>query len=75
MGKTKGATAQPRRTLAERNGPLLTLQEVADALAVNERMVRRLVYRYELPVTHVGKLIRVHQEDLDNYIAQQREGS
>ena len=75
MGKTKGATAQPRRSREERNGRLLTLQDVADELAVNERMVRRLVYRYELPVTHVGKLIRVHQEDLDNYIAQQREGS
>lgn len=68
----KGSTAQPKRTREERNGVLLTLQEVADELAVNERMVWRLIHNHSLQATHVGKLVRVHREDLDAYIADQR---
>ena len=72
MKGNKGSTAQPKRTREERNGVLLTLQEVADELAVNERMVWRLIHNHGLRVTHVGKLVRVHREDLDQYIADQR---
>ena len=67
-----GASTKPKRAYADRNGSLMTDDEVADELAVTSRMVRRLIERGELRGMKVGKLVRVHREDLVAYIAQQR---
>ncbi len=67
-----GASAKPKRSYAERKGSLMTDEEVADELAVTARMVRRLIGRGELRGTKIGKLVRVHHDDLDVYIARQR---
>lgn len=66
------ASAKPKRTLAERGGRLMTPEEVADELACTERQVWRLIGNGELRRTRVGKLVRVHRDDLDAYIARQR---
>lgn len=67
-----GASTQPKRSFAERKGSMMTDEEVADELAVTARMVRRLIARRELHGTKIGKLVRIHREDLDAYIARQR---
>ena len=53
---------------------LLTLREVADALQVSEKTVRRLVSRGDLVGFKVGDRgqVRVKAEDLDAYLEAQR---
>lgn len=53
---------------------LLTLQEVADALQVSGKTVRRLVKRGDLAGFKVGDRgqVRVKQEDLEAYLETQR---
>ena len=67
-----GASTKPKRPYAQRNGQLMTPEEVADELACTERQVRRLIGNGDLASTKVGKLVRVHVADLNDYIAQQR---
>jgi excisionase family DNA binding protein len=47
---------------------LLTLPDVAKVLGVCTRSVRRLIERGEIPVHRVGRLIRITETDLHNYI-------
>jgi excisionase family DNA binding protein len=69
----KGASSTaPKKPRSERAGQLLTKEEVADELAITVRMVERLVALGELPHVKVGSLIRVHRDDLNDYIARQR---
>jgi excisionase family DNA binding protein len=42
-------------------------------MACSERQVRRLMYRGDLPFTHVGGLSRLLIEDLDAYLDANRE--
>lgn len=53
---------------------LLTLREVADALQVSERTIRRLVSRGDLTGFKVGDRgqVRVRNEDLEAYLERQR---
>jgi excisionase family DNA binding protein len=53
---------------------LMTLRDVAVALRVSEKTVRRLVKRGDLPGFKVGGrgLVRIKQEDLDVYLEGQR---
>lgn len=53
---------------------LLTLREVADALQVSEKTVRRLVGRGDLVGFKVGDRgqVRVKEEDLEAYLEAQR---
>lgn len=51
--------------------PLLDYAATAEYLAVNERMVRRLVENRRLPYVKVGKHVRFRQSDLDAFIAAQ----
>ncbi len=53
---------------------LLTLREVADALQVSEKTIRRLVIRGDLVGFKVGDRgqVRVKSEDLEAYLERQR---
>lgn len=44
--------------------PLLTTQQAADLLAVNERMIRRLVESRRIPFVKVGRHVRFRETDL-----------
>jgi excisionase family DNA binding protein len=69
----KGAsTSAPKKPRAERNGQLLTKEEVGDELAITVRMVERLIATGELPHVKVGSLVRVHRDDLNAYVQRQR---
>jgi excisionase family DNA binding protein len=47
---------------------LFTAEEVADAIAVSEAMVRQLTSNGELPCRRIGRLIRYAQSDIDYFI-------
>lgn len=53
---------------------LLTLQEVAEALKVSSKTVRRLIKRGELPGYRLGERgqLRVDERELELYVESQR---
>jgi excisionase family DNA binding protein len=54
-------------------GRLLTISEVADVLGVKTRMVRRLLENGRLPKTKIGRLNRIHPDDLVQFLSKARE--
>jgi excisionase family DNA binding protein len=52
---------------------LLTLPEVAEALRVSEKTVRRLVARRVIPCVRIGGLLRFDHRDLAQWISARRE--
>ena len=55
--------AQPR---------FLTLQQVADILAVSDKTVRRLIDRGDLPRHKVGRQVRISERDFRDFVALKR---
>ena len=51
--------------------PYLTIQETADYLRLSTRQIRRLIAQGQLKPTRFGRSVRVHQRDLDHYVAGQ----
>jgi excisionase family DNA binding protein len=53
---------------------LLTIPEVADAMKVSEKTVRRLIKRGDLPAFKVGDRgqLRVEEAELERYVESQR---
>jgi excisionase family DNA binding protein len=51
---------------------LLNIGEVADVLSVSIKTVRHRIEAGELPVIRDGRVIRVHPNDLDRYVASRR---
>ena len=50
----------------------LTVGEVAAFLRVSNMTVYRLINSGELPAVRVGRSFRLREEDLGNYVAEQR---
>lgn len=51
---------------------LMRLDEVAEVLGVSMKTIRRRIEAGELPVIRDGRLVRVHPNDLDRYVAARR---
>lgn len=51
---------------------LLNINEVAVFLGVSIKTVRRRIEAGELPVIRDGRVIRIHPNDLDRYVASRR---
>ena len=64
IAATETARAMPRS--------LFTAEEVAEAIAVSEAMVRQLTANGELPCRRIGRLVRYAQSDLDYFIDHRR---
>ena len=54
--------------------PLLTIQEVADRLRVNEKTVRRWIDTQELPAFKLGRQWRISEQDLRRFLQMRRHG-
>jgi excisionase family DNA binding protein len=52
--------------------PLLDIAAIATRLGVSTKMVRRLIEREELAVHCIGRLLRVSETDIHNYVSRQR---
>jgi excisionase family DNA binding protein len=61
-------SATKKLTLEIPRGRLLELSEVADILNVKPRMVRRLLESGRLRKRKVGRLNRIHPDDLADFI-------
>jgi excisionase family DNA binding protein len=48
---------------------LLTVQDVAERLAVSPRTVKRVLASGELPVVRLGRAVRIREEDLRKFLA------
>jgi len=62
----------PLLPFSERGGKLMTKDEGANYLGVTRRMVQHLLDDGRLRKTKIGKVIRIHVDDLDALIEQQR---
>lgn len=51
---------------------LLSLQDACAVLGVSIKTLRRRIKAGDLPVIRDGRIIRVHPNDLDRYIASRR---
>jgi excisionase family DNA binding protein len=51
---------------------LLLIGQVAEGLGVSTRTVRRLIARRELVACRLGRSVRVHPDDLADYVNRQR---
>ena len=51
---------------------LLPLDHVAESLGVSAKTVRRLIAKGELVACRLGRLVRVHPDDLAAYIDRRR---
>ena len=59
----------PTTTIA----PLLTLEDVGRQLQTSVEWVRRAILTRQLSAHRIGGLLRVSQEDLDDYLRRARE--
>jgi excisionase family DNA binding protein len=51
---------------------LVSVREVADQLGVHPETVRRLIHDGRLDAVRVGRVLRVHREAVDHFLARQR---
>ena len=56
------------------HGVLLSVSDVAEALAVSERTVRRMIATGEISIVRLGRSVRVRQLDIDALIGRQLRG-
>jgi excisionase family DNA binding protein len=64
--------AASRKTIPVHATPLLTVRQVAVRCNVCERTVSRWIDSRELPAHHLGRLVRVSEQDLAVFLAARR---
>jgi excisionase family DNA binding protein len=52
--------------------PLLSVADIADRLKLSEKTVRRWIERGDLPAHHLGRAVRVSEDDLALYLHKNR---
>lgn len=73
--KTNPTARKPGVTSAKPSTPLprlLSLEDTAEVLGCSMKTLRRMIEAKTLPVVRLGRLIRVHPEDLTRLIAGHR---
>jgi excisionase family DNA binding protein len=58
--------------MSQAEGELLTVQEVAKHLKVDEKTVRRWIINGDLVAINLGKGYRIYRSDLDAFIEKRR---
>ena len=53
-------------------GGLVSVREVAAQLGVHPETIRRLIHDGRLDAVRVGRVLRVHREAVDRFLARQR---
>jgi excisionase family DNA binding protein len=51
---------------------LVSVRDVADQLGVHPETIRRLIHDGRLDAVRVGRVLRVHREAVDGFLARQR---
>lgn len=63
---------QPSRSTTSELPHLLTITEVAEALGVNVRHIRRLVYERRIPFIKWGHLVRFDADEISRWLDHHR---
>lgn len=63
-----------RSVSARRSGPsqLLTIEQAAERLSVSIRNIRHQIYRRKIPIVKIGRLVRIDERDLQDFIERGR---
>ena len=61
-----------RRLRRQRSPNLLTIEEAAERLSVSPRNIRHQIYLRRLPIVKVGRLVRIDERDLEEFIEDSR---
>jgi excisionase family DNA binding protein len=56
----------------EQPDSLVSVREVADQLGVHPETIRRLIHDGRLDAVRVGRVLRVHREAVEKFLARQR---
>lgn len=64
----RGASALESSTSQSVDKVLLSQAEVADTLGVHVSSVKRLVAKNELPTRRIGRLVRIHVDDVKTFV-------
>ena len=51
---------------------LVSVRDVADQLGVHPETIRRLIHDGRLDAVRVGRVLRVHRDAVDSFLARQR---
>ena len=62
------------QSYSKAHGALLSVANVAEALAVSERTVRRMIATGEISIVRLGRSVRVRQLDIDALIGRHLRG-
>lgn len=54
------------------NQKLLTPQEVCELLGIKMSKFRSVIFRKEIPIIKIGRLVRVSQHDLEQWVNQNK---
>jgi excisionase family DNA binding protein len=57
---------------ADGDPALISVREVADRLGVHPETIRRLIHDGRLDAVRVGRVLRVHRDAVDRFLARQR---
>jgi excisionase family DNA binding protein len=57
---------------AEQPDSLVSVREVAGQLGVHPETIRRLIHDGRLDAVRIGRVLRVHREAVDRFLARQR---
>jgi excisionase family DNA binding protein len=74
-GATRGpGTCKASQRVSSPDGDpgLVSVREVADQLGVHPETIRRLIHDGRLDAVRVGRVLRVHREAVDSFLARQR---
>jgi excisionase family DNA binding protein len=55
-----------------RSENLVSVRDVADQLGVHPETIRRLIHDGRLDAVRVGRVLRVHRDAVDSFLARQR---
>jgi excisionase family DNA binding protein len=80
MSRSAHSVAPPRRvnlerlvsSLDPRPDTMYSVREVAGQLGVHPETIRRLIHDGRLEAVRVGRILRVHRQAVDSFLARQR---
>lgn len=73
MRVTVGPARLRKRVSSAGGDPgLVSVREAADQLGVHPETIRRLIHDGRLDAVRVGRVLRVHREAVDSFLARQR---
>ncbi len=72
--ESQRAETDENKSAGKETSMLLRAEEAADRLNVSKGKIYQLLQRGDLPSIHIGKAVRVREEDLETFLKMSRKG-